>query len=288
MTIHLPGSLLRAHTEGLWVIGDIHGALDKLRTLLRRAHLIDEEDRWTGGSSHLVFLGDYLDRGPDGAGVVRLVRLLEAAAPLAGGQVTALLGNHEVMFLAAQRFGSRDSQDRYGFREYWLGNGGQPRDAARLDSTDHAWLAARPALARAGRWLLLHADSSLYLRLGRSVEAVNAHVARLLQTETPEVWGHFANAFADRYAFIDTGGVELARQMLRTFGGERLAHGHTPVSLLLDDPGPGPTEPVLYTAHLCLALDGGLAYREDAGFIVRLNDRGVVEVVAYSETGALG
>ncbi|WP_019585073.1 metallophosphoesterase [Deinococcus apachensis] len=288
MTVHLPGELLRAPVEGLWVVADVHGALDKLRVLLRRARLIDEGDRWTGGTSHLVFLGDYMDRGPDGAGVVRLVRSLEASAPLAGGRVTALLGNHEVMFLAALRFAGYDPQDHYGFREYWLANGGQPLDTARLGAEDQAWLAARPALARVGRWLFLHADSSLYLRLGGSVEAVNAHVVRLLQSEAPEVWGHFANAFADRLAFAEPRGEELARRLLRTFGGERLAHGHTPVSLLLDNPGPEPGTPVLYAGHLCLALDGGLAYYEDAGFLVRLSDRGVAEVVGYAGTGALG
>ena len=44
MTVHLPGDLLRAPAEGLWVVGDVHGALGKLRALLRRARLIDEAD----------------------------------------------------------------------------------------------------------------------------------------------------------------------------------------------------------------------------------------------------
>ncbi|GAA5532049.1 metallophosphoesterase [Deinococcus aluminii] len=281
----LPGELLRAPTGGLWVMGDVHGALDKLRTLLRRAGLIGADDRWTGGTSHLVFLGDYLDRGPDGAGVVRLIRGLETEARAAGGLVTALLGNHEVMLLAALRFAQRDPHDQYGFREYWLSNGGQVSDAARLDAADQAWLAARPALARAGRWLLLHADTPMYLHLGRSVDAVNAHVARLLQSDSPEVWGHFANAFADRLAFVAPGSEQVARHLLTAFGGERLAHGHTPVSILLDEQGyeteQGPGRPVVYGGHLCVALDSGLAYREEAGFITRLEGQGIAEIVDY-------
>ncbi|MEW6421101.1 MAG: metallophosphoesterase [Deinococcota bacterium] len=271
----------------LWVMADVHGALTKLLVLLQQAGLTDASGTWTGGWAHLVFLGDYLDRGPDGVGVVRLIRRLEAEARTAGGQVTALLGNHEVMFLAARRFTQRDPHDQYGFRDYWLANGGQPGDAARLEPDDELWLAARPALTRAGRWLLLHADTPMYLHLGRSVDAVNAHVARLLHSDSPEVWGHFANAFADRLAFLPPQGEQVVRQLLRTFGGERLAHGHTPVPILLDEQGQdGGAGPVFCAGHLALALDGGLAYWENAGFITRLSERGVAEVVAYPGNGA--
>ncbi|MFD1730957.1 metallophosphoesterase [Deinococcus malanensis] len=99
----------------LWVVGDVHGAYDKLRYMLRAAGLIDAEGSWTGRDAHLVFLGDYLDRGPDGAGVVHLVRALEAQAPQDGGRVTALLGNHEVMFLAAMRFRAQDPVTAWAF-----------------------------------------------------------------------------------------------------------------------------------------------------------------------------
>lgn len=269
----------------LWVMGDVHGAFEKLRTLLLAAGLIDAGGQWTGGAAHLVFLGDYMDRGPDGVGVVRLVRGLEAQARAAGGQVTALLGNHEVMFLASQRFARTDPQDRHGFFEYWLANGGQARDAALLDGGDVAWLAARPAMLRVGRWLLIHADSSMYLRLGGSVATVNAAVARMLQSASADVWGQFVNAFVERLAFLDTRGEKVARQLLNTFGGVRLAHGHTPVPILLEEAGElpqtGAGQPLLYANQLCLALDSGLTFGEEPGFLTRLDDRGVAEVVPY-------
>lgn len=280
--IHSPGRVPPA----LWVVGDIHGALDKLRALLRGAGLINHADGWTGGAAHLAFLGDYLDRGPDGVGVVRLIRRLEGEARAAGGQVTALLGNHEVMFLAAIRFARRDPQDRHGFRDYWASNGGQPHDATRLDPADHAWLCARPALARAGCWLLLHADTPMYLRLGRDLEAVNAHVAGLLRGNDPHAWGAFVNAFADRLAFAGPEGERTARGLLRAFGGERLAHGHTPVPLLLDgeegDLPHGPGAPVQYAGGRCVGLDSGMAYWPEAGFLARLDDQGAAQVVAWS------
>jgi serine/threonine protein phosphatase 1 len=70
----------------LYAIGDIHGEAEMLDELLERLEL-SPDDR-------LVFLGDYVDRGPDASGVV--VRLLELAER---HECVFLLGNHESMFL---------------------------------------------------------------------------------------------------------------------------------------------------------------------------------------------
>ena len=275
----------------LWVIGDVHGALDKLRAMLLRAGLIDFSGDWAARDAHLVFLGDYMDRGPDGVGVVRFVRKLEGQSAAAGGRVTALLGNHEVMLLAATRFRRTDPQDQLGFREYWLNNGGQERDAELLDPGDYGWLTERPALALAGNWLLMHADSRLYLRLGDTLDAVNAHVAALLASNDEDAWGEFTNAFADRFGFALPGGERLAAKMLDAFGGQRIVHGHTPVYVLLDEHLHGPTlgagAPIPYAERLCVAMDSGMAYREDAGFIARLDDRGIAEVIRNPGSGTL-
>lgn len=78
-------------------IGDLHADPAAARAALRLAGLIDDHDAWTGGDTVLVQTGDVNDRGPDGPGVMRLLRDLTAAAPKTGGRVVALLGNHEVM-----------------------------------------------------------------------------------------------------------------------------------------------------------------------------------------------
>jgi serine/threonine protein phosphatase 1 len=70
----------------LYAIGDIHGELGKLDELLERLPLA-QGDR-------LVFLGDYVDRGPDSKGVVDRLIELERRVPC-----VFLLGNHESMFL---------------------------------------------------------------------------------------------------------------------------------------------------------------------------------------------
>lgn len=70
-------------------IGDIHGDIGHLRLLLAKLPTLDRDDT-------LVFLGDYIDRGPDSAGVVRLVRELETTLPC---RVVSLMGNHEDAWL---------------------------------------------------------------------------------------------------------------------------------------------------------------------------------------------
>ena len=76
-------------TEGRTIaIGDIHGCSAALAALLRA---IDPTALDT-----LVFLGDYIDRGPDSRGVLeQVIALAERCA------VVPLLGNHEEMLLAA-------------------------------------------------------------------------------------------------------------------------------------------------------------------------------------------
>jgi serine/threonine protein phosphatase 1 len=70
----------------LYAVGDIHGELEKLDGLIASLPL-EVGDR-------LVFLGDYVDRGPDSVGVVE--RLLELSQQ---HDCVFLLGNHESMFL---------------------------------------------------------------------------------------------------------------------------------------------------------------------------------------------
>jgi serine/threonine protein phosphatase 1 len=73
--------------------GDIHGRRD----LLLRLHELIAADvaRSSAQRRVLVYVGDYIDRGPDSAGVLDL--LLDR--PLAGFEIVHLLGNHEDILL---------------------------------------------------------------------------------------------------------------------------------------------------------------------------------------------
>jgi len=78
-------------------VGDVHGAYDRFTDILRTARVLDERLRWIGGRTHLVQLGDLVDRGPDSAKSLDLLDRLQKDASRAGGAVHVLLGNHEVM-----------------------------------------------------------------------------------------------------------------------------------------------------------------------------------------------
>lgn len=74
-------------TGRLLAIGDIHGCLEQLRALLETVK--------PTGEDRLVFLGDYVDRGPDSAGVIEF--LIDFGQSYPG--TVFLMGNHEQMFL---------------------------------------------------------------------------------------------------------------------------------------------------------------------------------------------
>ena len=66
------------------IIGDIHGALSPLKALIAKLDLQPGD--------HLLLVGDLVDKGPEPAGVVRLLRELSETAPF---RVTLIEGNHE-------------------------------------------------------------------------------------------------------------------------------------------------------------------------------------------------
>ncbi len=74
----------------LYVIGDIHGCLAPLKRLMEKLDPDLNRDR-------LLFVGDYIDRGPDSRGVVDYILGLKARWP--ADNIICLKGNHEVMFL---------------------------------------------------------------------------------------------------------------------------------------------------------------------------------------------
>src|SRR5260370_32987021 len=87
--------------RSIYIIGDVHGQLKKLVKLLQDAHLIDAEYVWKAGTATLWFMGDFVDRGPDSIAVLDLVMRLQREAAASGGTVASLLGNHEMLLLAA-------------------------------------------------------------------------------------------------------------------------------------------------------------------------------------------
>jgi len=174
-----------------YVVGDLHGRSDLLELMLE---LIDGHIGGTGSTDpRLVFVGDYIDHGPDSAGVVARLQELTRDFP---ENVTCLMGNHERMlldFLADPTLrGPR-----------WLRDGGAVTlESYRVSPDDlhatapaAAWIDTAARLARAlgdetRGWM-----QSLPLSWGSGnlwVVHAGADPARKMQDQTARVllWGH--------------------------------------------------------------------------------------------------
>jgi serine/threonine protein phosphatase 1 len=102
-----------------YAIGDIHGSLKELETLIRHLQRVEG----FSNEDTLVFVGDYIDRGPDSKGVIEcLLNLSEYQ------KCVFLMGNHEDMMLwylgidhGRQRISLTDMEI---FDAAWFPNGG--------------------------------------------------------------------------------------------------------------------------------------------------------------------
>jgi hypothetical protein len=244
-----------------YVVGDVHGHLDELLAALADAGLIDDEANWSGGEDHLWFLGDFVDRGPDGIGVIDLVMRLSEEAADAGGQVQALLGNHEILLLGMHRFGETEVPSDFGPRSFarsWEMNGGQLTDQEAVTDEHIEWLTTRPAVELVGDHLLMHSDTLEYLVWGADIEEINENIQEVLESDDIVEWWEVWRRLTTRHAFRGPNGADVATRLLTVLGGEQVVHGH---SVIADQLGIAPSmvdSPYEYAGGKALGVDGGV------------------------------
>ncbi len=225
----------------VYAVGDVHGhnpTLHALLDIIRTDLAAQPHDR----KPLLIFLGDYVDRGPDSAGVIQTVLDLMAEGTF---EVRALKGNHEealLDFLSDPAFGATWSD--YGGNTTLASYGVQP-PVSRTDV--EAWIAARDAFARA----LPQDHLALLNRLELMVElgdfafvhaGVRPGVSLANQTERDLLW--------IRQEFLQaTGRFE-----------KLIVHGHTPME-----------EPQI--SSIRMGLDTGV-YATGILTAARIDDRG--------------
>jgi len=203
------------------VVGDIHGMKDLLDTLL--AKLTTEAP-----GLPLVFVGDYVDRGPDSAGALR--RLMDLDSHATGG--ACLQGNHEAMML--EFLETPDSAGRL-----WMANGGaetlrsfgiaspeeHPFEALRDMLRDAAgdalleWLSDRPLIWQSGNVVVSHAggDPNLPIQPGRGHGLLWGHPDFFDTPRQDGLWmahGHFildAPVMKAGRIGVDTGAFQTGR-----------------------------------------------------------------------------
>jgi hypothetical protein len=175
--------------ERVVAIGDVHGAYDELHGLLRDIGLIDAEDRWSGGATHLVSVGDLLDRGDYGRQVMDLLMRLQQEAAAAGGAVHVLVGNHEAMNLVGDlRYVSAGDYAQFGAdsRADFPAGFFERRAALAPDGAYGRWLLSLPFALVINDTLFVHGGLSSRVE-GLSLTELNRSAAGDLRTVT-EAW----------------------------------------------------------------------------------------------------
>jgi diadenosine tetraphosphatase ApaH/serine/threonine PP2A family protein phosphatase len=147
----------------VYAVGDIHGCAAELDLLLA---MIEADVAGWRGERHLVFVGDYVDRGPNSKGVV--ARLLH---PPSGFTVRHLKGNHEQALLdflddpesyvAWRDFGARETLLSYGVTapadDATAFAAARDRFRAALPKEHRAFFEALELSARIGDYFFVHA-----------------------------------------------------------------------------------------------------------------------------------
>ncbi len=146
-------------------VGDIHGMYEKLIALMDQIRFDPAEDL-------LIFLGDYIDRGPKSLACLDYVMSLQQRYP---ERVIALMGNHEDMCINYYEYEGRRRSllDDLGKQMVlvWLDNGGNDtynefKTLSRRELNKRLrWMQALPVCYRAGDFYFCHAGIQPYIPL---------------------------------------------------------------------------------------------------------------------------
>lgn len=249
-------------------IGDIHGDYDNFKKVLTEAGLINRRGNWIAGDTRFVQLGDLPDRGPDTDKIIEQMQKLQRQATQDGGEVFALIGNHEAMniygdlryvhpgeYIALKGRNSRQLRSRYydaeiailaaadidfvaddAFEEQWLQSHPlgyvEHRIAWQPGGKFGSWVIANNAIAKVGRALFLHGGVSPML-LGMSIDDINSQVRRELSGDLPEEPGlSEADDGPLWYRGLATNDEKQEAThvdaVLQAFDVDRIVIGHTP------------------------------------------------------------
>ncbi len=195
---------------GTIAIGDVHGCAETLAALLRR---LDPQP-----DDHLVFVGDYIDRGPDARRVVDVLLELREHHTC-----TFLRGNHEALLLA---YLDGERVNGYDASEVWSANGGLQTlgsyldgGAVRIPQSHIDFYRSTRLYADHDDFFFVHAGLRPRLTVAENVAAADEEVflwershlkASRLAWEKPVVCGHTPHVEPinrDKLIMIDTGCV---------------------------------------------------------------------------------
>ena len=217
----------------LYAFPDIHGDYDRLCELLTEYSIINANLDWIAGDSKLIFLGDLTDRHPRGIDVIEFVMKLQDQAAESGGEVVALIGNHDALILSMAYI----NRDLYYNRDCvgcFIYNGGYYEEAEIIADNDKIfnWMLSRPMIYKHNNMIFQHADScSYYKSMGNTIEKINLLCREMLKSGQGawEIFYEMTDCRQWDSQFFDnedTLGIHID-SYLDQFGAEKIVHGHT-------------------------------------------------------------
>lgn len=200
-----PATVDHRHRTGPFdIIGDIHACVDELNDLLAALGYIRDPDAgWRTANGRLVvFVGDFVDRGPDNAATLALVMRM-----VASGTALAVPGNHDLQL--ARHLSHGDVPLVYG-----------------LEETVHALQAETEAFRAEVRDFLHGLPGHVVLDGGRLVVAHTGLPAHLHGVETHE--SRQLAAYGVLNGAMDPDDPEKRHPWVATHAGPTVVYGHTP------------------------------------------------------------
>ncbi len=220
--------------QQMFAVGDIHGNVDDLIRLLQAAGVVDSLLRWSFGEGYLVFLGDFTDRGDKVTELLWLVLYLRHQALLHGGNVLAVLGNHDMMSILGDHRYLHPKYQRlceYFGLDYWA--------LFDKDSELGRYLRSLPVMLKIGDNLFVHAGiSEAFLRMRPGINTVNSAFYQFNTTFPPRLTPFmdfmlrengplWFRGMIPEYDFRQQGSQQLVDSAAAWFGVNRIIIGHS-------------------------------------------------------------
>jgi len=216
------------------VISDIEGNFEAFRKLLQASQVIDENFNWTFDKDHVVFVGDFVDRGKMVMEVLWLIYSLEEKAKAAGGYVHFILGNHEIMNMSndLNYVNERYIQHAALMNKHYMQLFGPDAEIGR-------WLASKNVIERVGNVLFTHGGISSYMNtIGIPLKELN-EMTRPFYTDTtyqyPDrrldvIYSDFGPFWYRGYYKAPVAKIDQIDSTLSIYGVRHISTGHTVIS----------------------------------------------------------
>ena len=221
-------------------IGDIHGDLDAFIRCLVKGSLVDSKLNWTGGKTHVVQLGDVLDRKSrsyDGGDedsefkIIDIIAKLQVQSRRIGGAYHCIIGNHEIMNV----LGDIEYASPLGINHF----GGARKRIQMLKSGSMfaKYLSCfwNPII-KIGNWIFSHGGVNQYIAGNYKIEQINLLMRKFLFGEEKLAKSKvFKKLFLEENSLLWNREYSGARvnenklvSILNKFNAKYLVIGHTP------------------------------------------------------------